>query len=84
MMLSGPYYVVGVVGLKIADVQIGRDVTYTPFKGCSSDQIEYGVVTGKNDRFVFVRYGNDQHSKATDACDIEYTLLGGDRRGPVD
>lgn len=31
---------------------------------------EEGVITGLNERFVFVRYGSDQHSKATRPDDL--------------
>jgi len=41
---------------------IGRRVTYNPGW---EELIEYGVITSVNDVFVFVRYGNDINSKAT-------------------
>jgi hypothetical protein len=34
---------------------------------------EDGVITSVNDRYVFARYGSDQHSKATDPAAL--TLL---------
>lgn len=50
---------------------IGNSVTYTPFEGCGENQKEYGVITSVNERFVFVRYGNDVNSKATRAEDLK-------------
>jgi hypothetical protein len=38
--------------------EIGRSVVYIPTK-------ETGIVTSKNESFVFVRYGDEMHSKAT-------------------
>jgi hypothetical protein len=58
--------------LKLNEVEIGRKVVYTPYKNCPAHLKEEGVVTGSNDRFVFVRYGSDYNSKATDVEDIEY------------
>lgn len=60
--------------MKIEDAQIGIKVIYTPFKGCDLKDLEYGVITSKNSKFVFVRYGNDVNSKATDVCDLEYDM----------
>jgi hypothetical protein len=51
--------------VKLEDAQIGMKVIYTPHKGCKPEQLEEGVVTSKNDKFVFVRYGADYCSKAT-------------------
>ena len=51
---------------------IGRYVKYTPFKGCDKSQIELGVITSVNDSYVFVRYGNDLHSKATNPSDLSF------------
>lgn len=58
--------------MNIEDAEIGRKVVYTPFKGCNPKLLEEGVITNKNERFVFVRYGSDIHSKGTDAEDIDY------------
>ena len=44
---------------------IGRNVTYTPYRGCTTKQLEFGVVSSFNDTYVFVRFGNDHHGKAT-------------------
>lgn len=51
--------------LEEATRNIGTYVTYIPFKGCDKSQYEFGIITSVNDRYVFVRYGNDLHSKAT-------------------
>jgi hypothetical protein len=58
--------------LRLDQVEIGRKVVYTPYKDCPVHLKEEGVITGSNDRFVFVRYGSDVNSKATDIGDIEY------------
>lgn len=58
--------------MKTENVEIDRKVVYKPFPNCSSDQIEEGVVTSYNDKYVFVRYGNDVNSKATDPKGIEF------------
>lgn len=57
--------------LEEARKNIGRYVTYIPFKGCSKDQLELGVITSVNERFVFVRYGNEINSKATRPEDLK-------------
>lgn len=51
--------------LEECNKNIGRRVTYIPFKGCNPKLYEYGVITSTNDKNVFVRYGNDINSKAT-------------------
>lgn len=61
--------------MELAEAEIGRKVIYTPFKGCDPKLKEEGVITGKTQRFVFVRYGADLYSKATDPRDIEYISL---------
>ena len=58
--------------MNLKDVVIGKSVIYTPFKGCGKEQLEYGIITGMTDDFVFVRYGDDINSKATHPQDIEY------------
>ena len=57
--------------LEEARKNIGRYVTYTPYEGCSKDQLELGVITSVNDHYVFVRYGNDINSKATRPEDLK-------------
>jgi len=54
------------------NIETGRKVVYTPFIGCDPELREEGVITSYNDKFIFVRYGNDVNSKATDPQDIEY------------
>lgn len=46
----------------------GRAVIYTPKHG----EQESGVITSWNDRFVFVRYGDELQSKATDPGDLQF------------
>lgn len=48
---------------------IGRRVVYRPYVGSPP---EAGVITSFNDAFVFVRYGADAHSKATNCADLEW------------
>jgi len=45
---------------------IGAGVVYTPTHGDRED----GVITSVGDRYVFVRYRGDQHSKATSPDDL--------------
>lgn len=59
--------------LEEAADRIGRPVTYTPHDG--PDRAEQGVITAVTERYVFVRYGGDQHSKATAADRLQ--LAGG-------
>jgi len=58
----------------LEEAEIGRKVVYTPYEGCDPKLKEDGVITGKNDRFIFVRYGNDVHSKSTYPDDLEYIV----------
>lgn len=58
--------------MKLSEAVEGRKVIYTPFPGCSFKLREEGVITSKNDLFVFVRYGKDQNSKATSPNDLKY------------
>lgn len=53
---------------------INRKVVYTPSKSCGSSELEYGVITGVNTKFAFVRYGSDINSKATRAEDLTLDL----------
>lgn len=50
---------------------IGNAVVYRPF----GESVEQGVITSVNEHYVFVRYGADNHSKATPAGMLS-TLLG--------
>ena len=47
---------------------IGRKVIYH----LNPAMFEVGVITSFNDKYVFVRYGADIHSKATRREDLEY------------
>lgn len=58
--------------LEEARNNIGRYVVYTPFEGCSDNQKELGVITSVNDTYVFVRYGDELHSKATRPEDLKF------------
>ena len=57
--------------MRIEDAEVGRAVVYTPYKGCPPDALEEGIITSKNDKYVFVRYGSNYHSKATSPEDLE-------------
>ena len=57
--------------LEQARNNIGCYVTYIPFKGCDKSQYEIGIITSVNEKYVFVRYGNNLHSKATRAEDLK-------------
>ena len=55
------------------DFNKDEEVTYTPsyLKGeIIYPPCEDGVVTGKNDKYVFVRYGDNSYSKATSPLDL--------------
>ncbi len=45
----------------LTDDDKGREVVFEPPKG----KREFGFISSWNDRFVFVKYGKDLHSKAT-------------------
>ena len=49
---------------------IGNRVTYIPYEGCDVSQYEFGIITSVNDSYVFVRYGSNLHSQATNPCDL--------------
>lgn len=55
--------------MKLEEAEVGRKVIYTPFPG---GEVEEGIITSFNHKNIFVRYGNDQHSKATSPEDISY------------
>lgn len=65
--------------MKIEDIQIGDTVVYIPLyllKGPKSEMVKYknlGVVTSKNDTYVFVCYNGCTGSQATKPEEI-YTL----------
>ena len=51
--------------------RIGEMVVYTPFEGCSKDQLEAGWITSVNDKYVFVRFGLGQTSQAVRPEDLK-------------
>lgn len=51
--------------LQEARDNIGALVMYEPYPFCPISLREFGYITSVNDTYVFVRYGNDTHSKAT-------------------
>lgn len=51
---------------------IGRQVLYRGFSRHPDERPEIGQITSFNARFVFVRYGHDEHSKATRRQDLEW------------
>ncbi len=59
--------------LKEASENVGKRVLYKPFKGCSEELFDYGVIVSTNNRNVFVLYDSDRYnSKATKAEDIQF------------
>lgn len=54
---------------------IGDGVVYAPSHGRRED----GVITGVSDRYAFVRYAGDGHSKATDPADLTLLAAGWSR-----
>ena len=60
----------------VNDFEIDQKVIYIPYEGCSPTEREEGIVTKKTDRFVFVRYGNDIISKATNPTDLLHITIG--------
>ena len=65
--------------MRIEDINPGDKVVYIPnhlLMGSKDEMVQdnnLGVVTSKNDNFVFVRYLNKTNSEATDANDL-YSL----------
>jgi hypothetical protein len=51
----------------------GDLVEYRPGGGCRAER---GFVTSANDRYVFVRFGADEHSKAVDPRDLTRVRVG--------
>jgi hypothetical protein len=51
--------------IRIEEAELERNVMYIPFDRCDDKLIEYGIITGWGDRYIFVRYGTDEHSKST-------------------
>ena len=57
------------ISLETAKKNIGNKVLY--YVRGNRDLIpEEGVITSANDMFIFVRYGSDTHSKATNPEDL--------------
>jgi hypothetical protein len=63
--------------LEEARKNIGSKVMYTPFQGCNPSLIEYGIITDVNQKFVFVRYENENISKATNPTDLKFEIKRG-------
>jgi hypothetical protein len=57
--------------LEEAAANIGNTVIYRP----TPNQVEQGVITATTHRYVFVRYGTDQHAKATAAAYLELAAV---------
>ena len=51
---------------------VGRKVVFTQRYNPTAAKREEGVITSINEQFVFVRYGNQSHSKATYRSDLEW------------
>ena len=58
--------------MKLKEAILGRKVIYTPRGDYENRRLEEGVITSSNSKFVFVRYGADYGSKATDPDDLKY------------
>lgn len=56
------------------DTDIGRHVVYTGNR-YPGGKPEVGEITSINKHSVFVRYGNDTHSKATGRKDLEWLSI---------
>lgn len=69
--------------MRLEDISIGDEVVYIPhhlLTGEKDKMVEnknLGVVTAKNDRFVFVRYLGKEGSEATNPTDL-FTLANRD------
>jgi hypothetical protein len=60
-----------------SQADIGKRVVYTGNR-YPGGQPEVGVITSFNAHCVFVRYGDDKHSKGTSRQDLEWQLLNAD------
>lgn len=56
------------ITLNQARSNIGKTVAYTPPHGVGT---EVGVITSVGPQFVFVRYGDERHSKATHPANLD-------------
>ena len=63
--------------IHLRDEDIGRSVLYRPLH--APHKPERGVITGFNSFGVFVRYGDEKHSKSTDRRDLEWEFVEGVR-----
>jgi hypothetical protein len=54
--------------ITVTEQDIGRQVVYCPRHGA----LEVGVITSFNERFVFVRYGDETTSQPTSRQDLEW------------
>lgn len=54
-----------------AESNIGAAVVYRPHGG-SWATAQRGVITATTSRYVFVRYGTDEHAKATYPTDLTF------------
>lgn len=54
------------------DTLTGKRVIYKPFPNCPPELIVEGIVVGSNDEYLFVRYGEDIHAKATNQKDVDF------------
>ena len=56
--------------LKLSEARqlVGREVVYTEKH---TKKKEYGIITSVNDKYVFVKYGNDTIAKATKPQELE-------------
>lgn len=55
---------------ELTDDDKGRAVIWKERKGI--ELTDRGVITSWNDRFIFVRYGSDLHSKATNPSELQF------------
>ena len=62
--------------MKMEEAVVSRRVKYCSYNGKNTalkeKLTEYGVITKKNDIYVFVKYDGDINSKATRPDDLEY------------
>lgn len=62
------------IKIEEAKNNLGRAVKYIPFSGCSSDQVQHGIIHSVNDRYIFVSFGNRTMGRG-EACrpdDLEW------------
>lgn len=52
---------------------IGKPVMYFGYDNAIlAEDLETGIITGFNDKYVFVKYGRDSFSKATNYKDLRF------------